>query len=245
MTTFQRNHINAFTTKVSLLALISLLSVEVKADFLPIRKHLTDATKINRARAPLYARQTKMRSLPLSYELIAMENLAAAVTIKLDLKAKKYLSKGVGLFNDDLVDMALTPTYSQNYEQNNAPLVRVNFDTSTLRKKWIGYVEAQNLTQIYHEADHLLENGDLKDNNQNCLTRHFVESIARSVLNHEGHREKSEKLGLEDPKGILISFLKLQINSLFWAQSLDRRAFVIQKENIPLFCQDVPVIDYK
>ncbi len=245
MTTLQRNQIQGLTAKVSLLALICLLSVEVKADFLPIRKHLTDATKINRARAPLYARQSNLKSLPLSYELITMENLAATITIKLDLKAKKYLSKGVGLFNDDLVDMALTPAYSQSFEHNNAPSSRINFDTSSVRKKWITFVNDQNLNQIFNEAVYLLESGELKDSNQNCLTRHFVESIARSVRNHEGHREKSEKLGLEDPKEILVSFLKMQINTLFWAQSLDRRAFDIQKQNIPLFCQDVPVIDYK
>lgn len=211
---------------------------------LPIRKHLTDATALNRQRAPLYAELTSNNSLPLSYELIAMENLALLVTLRLDLKAKKYLKAGVGLFHDDLVDMALTPAFSARFDNNQAPTQRITIQTKWLRKKWKNLVNQDDLQSIYNEAVNILDHGDLLETNQNCLTRHFVESIARSILNHEGHRAKAQGLGLEDPQPILISFLKIQINSLSWAQSLDRRAFPIQQKNVPFFCKDVPSIDY-
>ena len=215
------------------------------ASEMAIKKHLTDATKLNRERAFLYAKESKGLSLPLSYELIAMENLAVFVTHHMDEKAKIYMKNGIGLFNDDLVDMKLTPKYQSTFQDNNSPKDRVSLDIKNIKAKWKHDLNDGHLNDIYMDAVILLEHGELKEVNQNCLTRHFVESIARSLLNHEGHREKSKLIGLEDPQPLLLSFLKTQIATLSWAYSLDKRAYTIQRKNIPLFCQDVPAIPYK
>lgn len=218
---------------------------EICYALMPIRKHLKDATSLNRKRAPLYARLSSLQSLPLSYELITMENLALVATLNLDLEASVYLKAGIGLFNDDLVDMAETPAFQDHFDQNLAPTKKIAVDTKRLKKRWNKLILNENLETIYQESVWLLEEGELKETNQNCLTRHFVESIARSIKNHQGHREKSKELNLADPKELLLSFLKIQITSLSWAQSLDKRAFPIQKDNIPLFCRDVPHINYQ
>jgi hypothetical protein len=56
---------------------------------------------------------------------------------------------------------------------------------------------------------------------------------------------KAKINNLDDPKPLLVSFIKIQLHSLGWAYSLDKRAFEIQnKYGVPLFCQDVPVIQY-
>ncbi len=219
--------------------------METFASEMAIKKHLTDATKLNRERAFLYARESKGTSLPLSYELIAMENLAVFVTYHMDKKAKIYMENGIGLFNDDLVDMKLTPNYQPTFQDNNSPKNRVSLNIKNIKAKWKRDLKDGHLNDIYMDAVILLEHGELKELNQNCLTRHFVESIARSLLNHEGHREKAKLMGLEDPQPLLLSFLKTQIATLSWAYSLDKRAYAIQTKNIPLFCQDVPAIPYK
>lgn len=213
--------------------------------YLPIYKHLADATKINRERAPKYAELSDAKSLRLSQELIAMERVAIIGTLRLDYEAKKYLKNGIGVFHDDLIDMALAPKFSSRYPDNLAPREQIIYRTNTIRKKWKASIKQDDLQNIYDEAVNLLEVGELKETNQNCLTRHFVESIARSILNHEEHRSKALAMGLKDPKEMLLKFLKLQINSLTWMESLDKRAFKIQRENIPLFCNDVPAIPYR
>ena len=215
------------------------------ASEMAIKKHLTDASKLNRERAILYAKESNGLSLPLSYELITMENLAVLVTHHMDEKAKIYMENGIGLFNDDLIDMKLTPDFRPNFQNNNFPKNRVSLNIKKIKAKWSQNLKDGHLHDIYQDAVYLLEHGELKEINQNCLSRHFVESIARSILNHEGHREKAQSLGLEDPQSLLLSFLRTQIFTLSWAYSLDKRAYTIQKRNIPLFCQDVPVIPYK
>jgi hypothetical protein len=212
---------------------------------LPINKHLRDATKLNILRTPLYGELTNQESVKLSYELIAMENLAILFTLKLDLLARPYLKAGINIFKDDLIDMSLTPKFLTHFEDNDAPVEHIKINMSSISKDWVLKVKNNELNEIYLEAVQLLDAGELQNKNQNCLSRHFVESIARSLLNLEGHRTKALELNMEDPIKLIKKFLKVQIRSLSWAHSLDRRAFQFQRENIPLFCQDVPLIPYK
>lgn len=211
----------------------------------PIRKHLKDATIINRERAPLYSKLSDKRSWPLSYELITMENLAQIVTNHLDYRVQPYLEKGIRIFEDELIDMSQTPKFSATFLDNDFPKRKINVDINAIQKKWLALVRKKEFNQIYIQAVDLLDHGDLKETNQNCLSRHFVESVARSLLTMQGHREKAEIEGLDDPQEIIVAFLKLQIQTLSWAHSLDKRAYPIQSDNIPLFCQDVPPIPYK
>ena len=222
----------------------SVLGKELNRE-LAIRKHLLDATRLNKERIFKYARLSKGASLGLSRELILMEELGLLATIKLDLKASKYIEKGVNVFKDDLVDMALTPDFSPYYQEISPPIEHQTISLNPIKKKWLKLIETDELNRIYEHTIELLDHGLLREKNQNCLTRHFVESIARSLLNLPIHQNKARELGLNDPKALIISFLKIQINSLTWAYSLDKRAFEIQKQNIPLFCQDVPPISYK
>jgi hypothetical protein len=141
--------------------------------------------------------------------------------------------------------MKKTPDFLPNFEDNLAPTHKIKIDTKSLTKKWIRKIKQDELHSVYQDAVILLNTGSLKEINQNCLTRHFIESIARSLRHYEGHREKAHLLGLDDPKNILLSFLKIQIRSLVWAQSLDKKAFDIQKMNVPLFCRDVPHVPYE
>jgi hypothetical protein len=211
----------------------------------PIKRHLVDASKINQQRKPLYELLTEGKSNRLSNELILMEKLALLVTGHLDQSAKEYLNHGVMLFEHDLVDMKYTPTFKASYENNQIPSERINLDIKNLRKHWLKLIRKDDLDSLYRETVELLDQKELSATNQNCLTRHFVESIARFIKNIEEHQMKAKINNLDDPKPLLVSFIKIQLHSLGWAYSLDKRAFQIQnKYGVPLFCQDVPVIDY-
>lgn len=214
--------------------------------YLPIRKHLIDATKLNQKRAIRYAKLTKNKSLMLSYELILMERLALLATHQLDLGAQKYLKKGIPLFHEDLIDMKLTPSFSASFPANEFPGERIEIDINKLIDRWLKLLKSREAELIYSEAKELLEQGKLAQINQNCLTRHFVESIARTIWLMDRHYTDSLKLGLEDPRELSIKFTKIQIRSLKWAYSLDKRAYPLQHQyRVPLFCQDVPAIPYQ
>lgn len=233
------------TLRTGVLILTTVFSAQLFAESGAIIQHMKDATTLNRERAPRYAALSEGKSLPLSYELILMENLAQLITQSLDDKARIYNAEGIGLFFDDLIDMRFTPLFQKTFGQEGPPVTRITIDVKSLRRRWIKMHKENKQTKIYEEALTLLDEGDLQATNQNCLTRHFVESIARSILNRKWHQDRAATAKLSDPAPILNSFLSIQINSLSWAYSLDRRAYSIQKENIPLFCQDVPAIPYK
>ncbi len=236
--------LNHIALSLVLVGAISFTGLEAKT-LKPIGKHLKDALKINEFRAPLYAELSKGKSLKLSHELMAMETVALLWLSHLDYKAQPYLKAGVGVFEDDLIDMKETPEFLPHFEDNNPPVMRKSFDVKGIAKSWSDKIKNNEFEGVYVEAVDLLSNSDLKETNQNCLTRHFIESIARSIKNHEGHRQQALLAGLSDPREILVSFLTAQIISLRWAQSLDHRAFDVQKNNIPLFCRDVPFIPYE
>lgn len=210
-----------------------------------IKKHLKDASQLNRKRAFAYSKLSRGQSIPLTYELITMENLAVIFTKFLDYKAREYGKKGIGLFHLDLVDMKLTPEFKTTFLNNDFPKQRMILDIKGLKNQWIEYIQKDELDVLYKELLEILDNGRLSIKNQNCLTRHFVESIARSLFNLETHRLKAHEQNLEDPIKLSLEFVELQITSLSWAYSLDKRAFPLQQKNIPIYCQDVPPIQYK
>ena len=210
-----------------------------------IKVHLKDASKLNRERAFQYTKLSKGQSLALSYELITMENLAVFFTKILDYKAREYGKKGVSLFHEDLVDMKLTPEFRSTFLNDEFPKQRMLLDIKGLRNQWMEYIRNDELDILYKELLEILDNGRLSYKNQNCLTRHFVESIARGLFNLEKHRAKAHEVNLNDPKNISMEFIELQLASLSWAYSLDKRAYKLQQQNIPIFCQDVPPIQYK
>lgn len=210
-----------------------------------IRRHLHEATQLNLKRAPLYAKLTNNKSFPLSQELVLMESLSKALTFNIDRKANTYMEKGIKLFDDDLVDMSLTPDFQNHFPNNEKPISQINLTMEPYIKSWMKAVDENHLDSLYEEAIVLLNAGVLKHKNQNCLARHFVESIARSIMNQEMHREQARSKSMNDPKPLLDKFLKIQIFGLRWASSLDRRAYTIQASGIPIFCQDVPPIQYE
>lgn len=211
----------------------------------PIKRHLSDASKINQQRKSLYEALTDGKSARLSNELILMEKLAFLITGHLDLAAKEYLDQGVMLFEHDLVDMKYTPSFKEKFADDLIPSERINLDIKKLRKHWLKLIRNDELDTLYRELDEMLDQKELKATNQNCLTRHFVESIARFIKNIEAHQINAANNNLSDPKPLLVSFIKIQIHSLGWAYSLDKRAYKLQNQyGVPLFCQDVPVIDF-
>lgn len=213
--------------------------------YLPIRKHLKDASTLNKTRAPLYAKLTKNKSLVLSYELILMEELALFATNRLDLLALPYLKNGIPLFHEELIDMKETPQFRPRFLDDQFPIERKNIDIGTLKRDWLKHIEDEEYSSILEKARELLDFGALAATNQNCLTRHFVESLARTIWLMDKHYTDSLRLGLKDPRPLSVKFVKIQLKTLNWAYSLDKRAFPLQQEGIPLFCQDVPAIPYK
>lgn len=229
-------------TLTCLMLLLTSLNLWAKG---PIKRHLSDASKINQERKPRYELLTEGKSKRLSNELILMEKLAFLITGQLDQSAKEYLDHGVMIFEHDLVDMKYTPSFKETFENNQRPTERINLDIKNLRKNWLSLIRNDELDTIYREAVLLLDQNELSATNQNCLTRHFVESIARFIKNIEEHQMHASSKNLADPKPLLVSFIKIQLHSLGWAYSLDKRAYAIQNNyGVPLFCQDVPVINY-
>ena len=80
----------------------------------------------------------------------------------------------------------------------------------------------------------------------NCLQRHFLESIART-LNHSIKNYIPALKNSKDKKKymkFLRNYLDKQFLSVKWSRFFDKRAGKYQQKGLKLFCQDIPHIPY-
>ena len=80
------------------------------------------------------------------------------------------------------------------------------------------------------------------DPGSHCLTRHLLESIARIASLAATGDKKALAQGLPPPRNIFRSMIFGHLAMLDWATSIDRSALPLQKEGLPILCQDIPPI---
>jgi hypothetical protein len=204
--------------------------------------HLHDAIKLNKKRKPLYAELTDGKSKKISNKLINLEWISIALMTPLDKLSRKYQKKGIPILCEDFIDMELTPEFSSEpkvpgYTYSSVPKVNVK----SIKKKLKASLKV-GLNEFIHDLEtelHKLESYP----HYNCLTRHLFESLIRSAHLVRPYREAAKREGLKDPKRLLYKNLKLQMFSLGFFYTLDRKAAGVQEEGVPILCQDVPPIE--
>jgi hypothetical protein len=209
-----------------------------------IRTHLVDAINHNKRVSPIYRDLTNNRSFGLSAGLVTSEYLSLVLTKKIDQEAETYRAKGVPVLCEDLADMHDVPPFRDRLPVNERPQTFYKYDAKKISKKIKSLLEADKLNAAYEATAHELE--DLENYpNQMCMTRHLLESIARSLMLTEKHREEARAQNLPDPKKLIMKFVELQREGLALTRNLDQKAFPLQKKGFLIYCQDVPPIVWR
>lgn len=235
--------------KIIIFLLITLISGQVFAEienpcFNAIQKHISEAIKHNENVSALYSQLSNGESNRLSFNLISMEKASSFLIKSIELKSRFYQIKGVNLLCDELASMNNLPVF-QNYLTNEKrPNQFYKYDFKNYNKNLKLFIQNDQMDEAYQfTADELQKLDEAP--NQLCLTRHFLESIARTIKLSQGHRNEALKLGLPDPLKLIQKFIKFQSNGLIVTHLLDLQAFPLQKKGLMIYCQDVPVIDWK
>jgi hypothetical protein len=155
-----------------------------------------------------------------------------------------YQEKGIALLCDELADMKDLPDFQNSLPENLRPTIFHRYNSKLINSKLKASLQINDLKKAYDDvASDLYELESFP--NQLCMTRHILESIARTLLQTDKHRKKARNLELPDPINTVKKFISLQRKTLGLAHNLDKKAFPLQRDGILLFCQDVPAIFWK
>ncbi len=216
----------------------------------PTTQHLLEAIHLNKARKKLYRQHFGAKAANVFAEVMLYEHLMLPFALILDWQAKPFLCSGVSILKDDLVSIGMTPNFSsvrsmpQSFERPDSREAVKN-----LKKRLRETIEADRSSNDVHFTK-TVELLTLKINelqlgpHVNCLQRHFLESTALALTHADTYQLKAQELGLKSTLPLSIKFAKVHLQALSIMARLDRNAYPLQKEGIPIFCQDVPPIRF-
>jgi hypothetical protein len=205
-----------------------------------ISKHIHEAIALNQERLPLYVAASAGRSRVISEALLNLEQLVLTTLPLIENPAEKYQERGVPLFCLDVVPMSETPEFLERIE---APVDDfIPFNGLALSLSLAQAVVTQNKQQFEQRLERALERLN-QNKNFNCMTRHLLESILRSVRLTPIYKQMSAAKGLRDPSHLLRALINTQISALGLASHLDAQAAVLNAEGIPIICNDLPHIE--
>lgn len=206
------------------------------------REHLTRAIELNTARRGAYAALTQNQSLAISDAMVQMEHELLRQAPLADLGSFLYQMAGVPLLCAEYVSMDLVPAFQT---RSTAPWpVLASYrplDSAELTRSLQEANEKKDFTEVLKIAEDWLTVLDTQKG-FHCLTRHFVESIARAAaLAPEQNALARRKLGLSS-LGISKKFIEIHLKLFTRAQQIDAAAAPLQAAGVPIICQDVPPI---
>jgi hypothetical protein len=212
--------------------------------FQAIQKHISSAIKHNQKVAPRYAELSNGDSRFLSTALIQLEKISLFFAKKMDRESRFYQERGIPLLCDELIDMNQLPPFQDQLPEASRPVHFYHYDYKKMNRNLKDFIKENRLNDAYQEIAYDLKTLDDYPY-QWCITRHFLESIARTIMLSLGHRAQAQKLGLPDPINVIKKFVALQRRALPLAQYLDTKAFPLQKQGLLIYCQDLPVIPWE
>lgn len=207
-----------------------------------VSKHIREAIELNEERLPLYAASSDGRTIPISDSLIKLEKLALRLLPAIENPAEEYQKKGIPLFCLDVVPMSLTASFKPMAERPTAPYKPFNGLSFSLSLAPLVLAGNNAALENKLEAELLKLN---QQPNYNCMSRHMIESILRSVRLAPIYRRMSVERGLRDPIGLIRLYINAQIGALGVVAHLDDQAAKLNEEGIPVICNDVPYIETK
>lgn len=212
--------------------------------FKAIQKHILEAIEHNKKVSNLYSELSKGESKRLSNMLITLERISKLLVKNIDQETKIYQEKGIAILCDELADMEDLPKFQERIQEERRPSNFFHYDYKSLSQNLRQLIEDNKFNEAYQTIALDLQELEAYPH-QLCLTRHFLESIAVTIKLSAGHREEAQKLGLPDPIKTIKKFITLQRRGLIFTHYLDSQAFPLQKEGLLIYCQDVPVINWK
>ena len=206
------------------------------------RDHLREAIALNRERLPQYAALTQNRSVPVSQALIAAENrlLVFSWIFNVDLLAERYERQGIGVTCESFIPMIQTPKFKPRFADGPVPASRVySLESLKIERSLRKALREGGEQALGLEAGRLLKIMN-REKRIYCMTRHTLESIARIAALKPRHEAQALRQGLPSPGSLHRLMLKGHLMVLETTHRVDLMALPLNRQGIPIICQDVP-----
>ena len=198
---------------------------------------------MNNKRAQLYKKDVGEEAYRAVKRLMFWEKIMKPFTYLVDLRSKKFRKKGLPLFCEDTVPMAATPSYRSHFsvqipDQGKVPEIK------TIKRELKNAYKRGSFQALYTytvKYIHLFENNRPQSM---CLTRHFLESIARSAKLADPLIKQANSADRLVLTKRIWGWIKLQLFGLGTMNSLDQIAQPLNNKGVAVYCNDVPVIPY-
>jgi len=203
-----------------------------------LREHLHEAQILNQYRKPLYSKLTKGESEKISNLMIQHEKFARYATVVLLPFAKYFRSRGIPILCEEFISMKLAPKFQIITSEQPISEEYKSPDTKALEER-LKKSLSQSFTKLGEQTEKELK--VFKDSSFNCMTKHILESIARSAYLSKKYVVAAKKKDLFfSPSSFLHFALKTQIESINQIKDVDIWSAPIQKKGIAIICNDVP-----
>lgn len=213
------------------------------SDYDCARLHIEEAIEINRDHIKLYKDAYEDEAAKVLGRLIFIEKIMLPFSRSLDRSAKTLVDAGFAMWCEDFVSMDSLPQFQIRSSPPANKFKPVDKKKLKQMRKKIKSFEIKNAMKLYDEIVLMIET-DLNDKSFNCVTRHFLESSARSLkLAVKRERYVPRELRQDFLKATK-KMMKQMSLALMIARPLDNMAAKVQESGVPVLCQEMPHIPY-
>jgi hypothetical protein len=208
-------------------------------------RHLSDAIALNQGRKPIYEKLSEGRSSRVSNAMLRIEKWGKPLARFFQWRSKGFQKNGIPVMCDDFVPMSFVPELPEPLRVGQKlpapPYAYIQHEVQPLVWELARANSQKNFEKVAELALNELKSLEAEPA-YHCMTRHFLESIARAARLAPVYLQKATELGLRSPEAISQDFIELQVVSLFEVARIDREAGPLQADGIPIICSDVPRI---
>lgn len=208
-------------------------------------EHLKDAIKRNQTRKsfynnPEYSKKVRKRAKFIANSLIFAEKLSLITAKKYDRKAEYFQRNGLTILCDELIDINdIRRPLSFKEPEGDQPKSFIPSKGKILKRKIKKALKKNDLAAIIEIVNHKLDELE-KRPDYNCLMRNDLRTIL-FIAQRAGHHEAvAKEKGIKSPMGLSLALIKKMSVALPFIDFFDKKAFPLQKEGIPIICQDFP-----
>jgi hypothetical protein len=243
---------NRFVQKYILVAALPLLLVlQVHAsgsDSACLTNHVREAVDLNTERKELYHRHFGSSVSALFGKFIFIEKVMLSFTKGTDKRSTIYRQEGIPLFCRELAPIYRTPDFSVARPSADGKTSAFNRHQIQVFKKEISkLLKSESYPHYPQTRNYLLRQILLLEQtpNQQCLVRHFFESMAASLREIPHYDLEIKNKGMKSAQKLFLKHFESQLFALGFMAWFDRKALPHQLTGVGIFCQDIPPIDYR
>jgi hypothetical protein len=202
----------------------------------PFEAHLRDAIALNRSRAPVYARRSRGRSVPVSAALVGAELALLPVARWYDRRAERWARRGVPLLDELFASM---PSTTLDVGAMPSSCVRLRVDAARIARRARIALDRRGFGAAGDRLARALD--ALPRDGVGCaLLRHLLESALAIARRAPELCARAARAGLGSPAPLLAGLLRLHLRGLALAAALDRLAWPAQRAGVPILVADLP-----